>query len=440
MTRTHRFHGHLNYDAPVKSTPIFLLLAAMFFAACGTTVTPPPLVTPEGEDRYLIDPRSGSTVTPPPGVETRFESAYRHALAGNEAEAERWIAELRQRSPEYLPLALLEAMIDIRAGRYDEARRQLERVREREPDNLVASVYEAEIAVRERRTREAYDLYRKAAALPGAPAAASERLTELETALFNELYAAAQTAQPAESIRLLREALTFNAGAIEPRIMLAQRLIEQREFEEARRELEPVLGTSADRPDVQEILAEVDVGRGRYQEAIVRYDRLARRTKDERYQRRLDVIKAEWSAANMPSHYRSALDSDAVTRAELAVLLYWTVPSIRFAQNLGTPQIAVDIEDLAGREEVIRAIALGLYDVDPVTRRVGPYRHVTAGRLSTHLARVLTLRGAACARGVPGDRVLAACGVEDPLTAFAPDATVSGRDTLRYLEQIAKKL
>ena len=71
----------------------------------------------------------------------------------------------------------------------------------------------------------------------------------------------------------------------------------------------------------------------------------------------------------MPAHYRAAADSLAVTRSDFAVLLYWTVPSVRFAQNLGTPQIAVDIEDVAGREEIIRALALGLYDVDPVTRR-----------------------------------------------------------------------
>ena len=52
----------------------------------------------------------------------------------------------------------------------------------------------------------------------------------------------------------------------------------------------------------------------------MRLDRLARRTRDARYQRRLDEVKSEWSAANMPSHYRAALESTALTRAELAVL------------------------------------------------------------------------------------------------------------------------
>jgi tetratricopeptide (TPR) repeat protein len=422
----------------LKSTTTFLLATALLLlAACGTANVPmPPAAAPfEGEDRFLIHPLTGRTLPPP--ISDRFEAAYRYGMAGNEAEADRRIAELRQRSPEALvPTLLLEALIYIREGRYDDAAAMLQRVREREPDNVVAKVYEAEIAIRQKQTRIAYDLYRQ---LPGVPTAA-ERLTELEGTIFNELYAAAQTAPAAEAIRLLREALTFNTGAVEPRVLLAQKLVAQRSYDEARRELEPLLDTAADRVEVQEMLAEIDIGRGRYQEAIVRYDRLARRTRDPRHQQRLEEIKTEWSAANMPSHYRAALESTALTRAELAVLLYWTVPSVRFAQNLPAPPIAVDVQDMAGREEMIRALALGLYDVDPVTRRVGPYRTVTLSRFSALLGRVLVLRGAPCARGVTHDKVLAACSVEDPLAALPPDATLTGHDALRYLNQLAKKL
>lgn len=409
-------------------------------AACATTAPMPPAVAPQGDDRYLIDPRTASTAVMPPPVEQRFEAAWRHALAGNEAAAQQGLADLRQRAPGLVPATLLEAFLAIRAGRYDEARGLIARGREREPDNLAARVYEAEIAVREGQTRAAYDLYRAIVPLPGSPASARERIAELEAALFNELYAAAQSAPEADSIRLLREALALNAGAVEARVLLAQKLVGQKHFEEARRELEPLLGTAADRPDVQEILAEIDVGRGRYQEAIVRYDRLARRTGEARYAQRLEQIKGDWSALNMPAHYRAALESTAITRSDLAVLLYWTVPSIRFATNLGTPQIAVDIEDVAGREEIIRALALGLYEVDPVTRRVGPYRTVSAARLSHHLARVLVIRGAACARNLPHESVLPSCGVKDPLSTHAPESVLTGRELLAILQQVAKQL
>jgi tetratricopeptide (TPR) repeat protein len=417
----------------------FLIGAALIAARCTTSAPLPPAVTPEGNDRFLIDPRSGAAQTLPPAQASRFEAAWRSVLAYDETQARRALDDVRKRAPEYLPLLLAEAAIDIRAGRYDAARANVERAKERDPEWLAPRIYEAEIAAREENPRAAHALYREIAARPDAPPFLRDRLASLEAALFNELLAAAQSAPEGESVRLLREALTFQPGAIDARILLAQKLLAQKNFEEARRELDPLLNTAADRAEVQEILAEVDAGRGRFQEAIVRYDRLARRTKDPRYERRLEEIKQEWSAANMPPHYRDAHDSAAITRADLAILLYWTVPSVRFAQNLDAPPIAIDVE-IAGREEIIRAIALGLYDVDPVTRRVSPGRIISASRFATHLARVLSLRGAPCARGLTQDRILAACGVTDPLASHAADDTIPGREAQRALAEVAKAM
>lgn len=408
--------------------------AVLILAACTPAVTtPPPAVTPQGEDRYLIDPRTGS---PPADPQTgrQFETAWRFFLAGNDDEAWKLVQQIRGKNPSWDPAWLAAAALDIRAGRFLDA---LEIVRKH--DTIAARVYEAEIAIRLDHPREAYDLYRAIAARPDAPPTAQERVAQLENTLYEQLIASAQSAPDAQSIPLLREALTFRPAAVEPRIQLARKLVTQRSFEEARRELDPLLsGNEVDRAEVQELLAEIDVGRGRYQEAIVRYDRLARRTKEPRYEQRLEEIKADWSMANMPAQYRQALESPAITRADLAILLYWTVPSIRFARNLGTPPIAVDIEDVAGRDEMIRAIAIGLFDVDPVTRRVGPSRVVTAERLSRHLARVLQLRGAACARGATS--ILGACGVTDPLATLPPDSPVSGRDAQKLLAQVARQL
>jgi tetratricopeptide (TPR) repeat protein len=404
----------------------------LLLASCTPAVTPPPNVTPQGEDRYLVDPRTGSPVADAE-TDRKLDAAWRYALAGNDAEARRLLDEIRKKHPGYAPASLAEAAMEIRANRFEAARAIVSKF-----DTIAARVYEAEIAFRENDARRALELYRPLATqVP----TANERIALLENTLYDQLFAAAQSAPDAQAIPLLREALTFRPAAVEPRILLARKLVLQRGFDEAKRELEPLLsGNEVDRAEVQELLAEIDIGRGRYQEAIVRYDRLARRTKEPRYQQRLDEIKSEWSMANMPSQYRQALESPAITRGDLAILLYWTVPSIRFARNLGAPTIAVDIEDVAGREEMIRAIAIGLYDVDPVTRRVGPSRIVTADRLSRHLARLLQLRGAACARGMTPDKILSACGVTDPLATWPPDASVSGRDAKTLLEQVAKQL
>ena len=417
-----------------------LFAALMAAASCAPVDAPPPAVVPQGEDRFLIDPRTGADATLPAAVAPKFETAWRYVVAGNELEAQRRLAEIEKTHPDLLPVMLARAAMHIKAGRFDDASAAVGEALARAPESVAARMYEAEIAMRQGQTRPALTLYEGIAARPDAPAIAGERVAQLRDMVFSELYAAAQSASDPDAARLLREALAINAGSTEARILLARKLLAQRNFDEARKELDPLLNTIADRAEIQEMLAEIEVGRGRYQEAIVRYDRLARRTKDPRYEQRLEEIKQEWSAANMPQHFRTALDSVALTRAELATLLYWTVPSVRFAQNLGAPPIAVDIEEVEGREEMIRAIALGLYDVDPVTRRVGPFRQVTAGRLSSLLARVLTSRGAACARGLTNDKVLAACGVTDPLATYSADAMVTGRDAQKALEQLAKKL
>ncbi len=423
-----------------RAKTLILLAMVIVAASCAPVDVPPPAVTPQGDDRYLLDPRTGYTGAVTPQVARRFDTAWRFVLADNAPEARRRLDEILKTNPEYVPAILAESALELKAGRYDSARPGVAEALERDPDSIAARVYEAEIALRGGETRLAYDLYRAIASRPDAPPIASERVAQLQETIFNELYAAAQTASDAEAVRVLREALAINAGAIDARILLARKLVAQRQFDEARKELDPLLNTVADRAEIQEMLAEIEVGRGRYQEAIVRLDRLARRTKDPRYERRLEEIKQEWSAANMPSHFHTALASTALTRAELATLLYWTVPSIRFAQNLGAPPIAVDIEEVQGREEMIRAIALGLYDVDPVTRRVSPFRQVTAGRLSALLARVLTIRGAACARGLTHERVLAACSVTDPLATYPSDALMTGREAQRALDQIRSKL
>lgn len=423
----------------MKTKILLVLAAAMALAACRPAAVVPPVVVPAGEDRYLIDPRTGFNAPEPP----EFELAWRHLMAGNEAEARRRIADIRAKYPSYLPALLAEAAMEMRAGNLDAAGAAVAEARQKAPEGWPAPrVYEAEIAWRRGDTRSAFQLYRDLAGQPGAPEFVPERLNALQTRLFNDLVAQAAGSPDANAVALLREALTFNPAAMDVRVMLAGRLVNLGHFEEARREIAPVLDTpQVDQPAVQEILAEIDVGRGRYQEAIVRYERLSRRFREERrYAERLERIKEQWSMANMPPQFRQAMESPAVTRSDFAVLLYWLVPSVRFAQNLDAPPIAIDLENAAGREEIIRAIAIGLYDVDPVTRRVSPGRVLSAARISVQLQRLLMLRGAPCARGLQQTAVLSACGVADPGLSVPGDATLTGREVARALEQVAKAL
>jgi tetratricopeptide (TPR) repeat protein len=417
----------------LKSISILLLaVIAILVAACGGTVAPPPIVEPQGDARFLIDPRTGFDSS----MEPKFETAWRFYLAGNDAEAQKQIAAL----PGYPPATLLTAAMDIRAGRLDEASAIVSRLLADHPAWTAANMYAAEIALARNDLRGALRSYQQVA---NPPELAVSRMTEIRKRLFDQLLASAQTNGP-DSIATLREALQIEPASTAARMLLVQKLLAMKSYDEARRELDPILNTGdVDRPDVQESLAEIEVGRGRYQEAIVRYDRLARRTNDPRYLQRLNAIKDQFAAANMPPQFQRAFESDGITRADLAVLLYWKVPSIRFAQNVGTPSIAVDLDnDVVGREEMIRAIALGIFPVDPVMRRASPNTMLTAAATARAVTRALVARGAACTREAGNDpqKVLAACGINDPMIGTTPDAPVTGRFATAMAEQIDKAL
>lgn len=407
----------------MKSTTILLIaVLAAIVAACATAPAPPPLVEPQGDARYLIDPRTGFDKPADPN----FDTAWRYYLSGNDAEAQKRIGMM----PGYVPASLLQAAIDIRAGRLDEADAIIAKL----PSWTASNVYAAEIALARNDLRTAYRLDQQVA---NPPEIVATRLADIRKRLFDQLVAT-------DSIASLREALQLEPAANATRMLLVQKLLANKSYDDARREIDPILNTAdVDRPDVQEALAEIDIGRGRYQEAIVRYDRLAHRTNDPRYLQRLNEIKDQFAAANMPTQYQRALESDAITRADFAVLLYWKVPSIRFAQNVGAPPIAVDLDaDVIGREEMIRAIALGIFPVDPVTRRASPNSILSSSAAARAAARTLTARGASCARegGNDAQKVLAVCGINDPTVGTTADAPVTGRFASAMAEQIDKAL
>ena len=414
------------------------LAAIVTLAAASCTTAPPPAITPSAEARHLVDPRIGWHGSKNDAIERRFDNAWRSVLSGNYADARSRLADIRNRDAGYLPASLAEVAIEIGEGRFDVARAAVDQILARNSDYTAAEVYGAEIDVAQNQIRSAYERYREVLQRPDAPPSASARYAELQTRLFDQLYGAAAAAQPEDAIRFLRDALQVSPNATAARTLLVRDLIALKRFDEAKHELDPLLSSSAiDQSDVQEELAEIEVGTGQYEQAIVRYERLARRDPSGKYARRLEDIKEQFAAANMPPQFLQAMNADSITRSDLAVLMYWKLASIRFAQNVPAPPIAIDISESPGRDEIIRAIALGIYSIDPVTRRVNPDAIVTDTALARIAARVLTVRGAPCARQVTGaDAILAACGV----SATADDVPVSGQTASAVLDQVAQAM
>jgi tetratricopeptide (TPR) repeat protein len=421
----------------LKHFRLTIAVAALAAASCQTT--PPPVVTPpQPEAQHLMDPRTGWKGSTTDAIARRFDSAWQMILAGDYVSARSRLQDIHTRDANYVPASLAEAAIEIGEGRLDAARATVEQILARNPGYTAAEVYAAEIDIAQNRIREAYARYRDLAQRPDAPPGAASRYAELQTRVFDQLYGAAVNAQPEQAIAFLREALQITPNATAARTLLVQDLIALKRYDEAKSEIAPLLNTSAvDQAEVQEALAEIDIGHGQYEEAIARYERLVRRNANGRYGRRLEQVKELFAAANMPPQFLRAMDAPAITRADLAVLMYWKVAAIRFAQNVPAPPIAIDISEMPGRDEIIRAIALGIYQIDPVTRRVNPDADITGAGLARIAARVLALRGAACARQVSGqDAILAACGI----AIAADDLPVSGRAASVVLEQVDRAI
>jgi len=431
----------------VKRISILVLIAATIaLAACAPVNAPPPVAQPSSEERYLVDPRLGAPAAPQ-ALDAKFDAAWRFELADDRAEASKRLEAILARNPSYLPARLAQAAMLIQEKQLDRALEIVVAALAKNPHYTAAEIYRAEIAIAEGDTQRALDLYRGVASEPNAPDLVRERIVELQRTLFDRLLAAAQTASDPAAIRMLREALDLDPTSSQARILLGRKLVATHDFDEARRVLDPVLsGADADRDDVQEALAEIEIGHGRFQEAIVRYERLAHR--DARYAPRLEQIKDQYAAANTPLQYQRAVEAESITRADLAVLLYWKVVAIRFASNVPPPPIAVDVNDTLGREELVRALALGIYGVDPITRRAGASTVVNSTSLARIAARVLLLRGAACSRQATNEptdlgrarSVLAACNVSDPILTLGADSPVSGRSAAAVWEQVDRAL
>lgn len=403
-------------------------------AACSTTAPlAPPAPPVVSENAFELDPRYGYAGTTPAAIARTFNRAVVALQQGDLATADENFRTASDTSPAFPPAVLGQAIVAFEEERFDDARR-LHGEAVVDGSWTAAAILDAELAIREDRAAEALAAYEALSRQPDAPADAARRARLLRQREFDALYARALNEPAAESVATLRAAIDL-VDAESARLLLSRRLIELKRYDEAKRALDQILLRGPGDPDqVQELLADIDYGKGRYQDAIRRLEPLAQKN-PQRFSERLAEVKRRWSEANMPPRYREAVTSESITRSELATLIYWRVPAVRFAKNLPEPPIAVDLGSASGREEMVRAMALGLFPVDPITRTVSPGRVVTFSNYQRILGRLLRLNGVpSCAAAAGGDTgaELTACGVPVPVG----DA-ISGDDAVKALEAIA---
>ena len=180
--------------------------------------------------------------------------------------------------------------------------------------------------------------------------------------------------------------------------------------------------------------------------AVSVFDALA--AEDPRFADQAAEARLAFRISNWPEAERQAARARRLTRAGAASLVWWMFPEVRDARVSGSV-VATDVLERRDSRPMMRAVALGLLDVDADTHRArpdAPLGRAAAAQLLLRLAGVL--RGAdagpACLRGSPGPwrgaadaiRLAAACG----LLSESGGSFVSGPELTRALDRLRSLL
>jgi tetratricopeptide (TPR) repeat protein len=423
----------------MKRLQSLIVLSLTFaFLSC-TTIQPVPPQPLSEQARRLIDPMIGYSGPGDAQLAELHAAAWSRFSAGrvDQAEAE-WRRMLAQR-PQFEPATVGLAAVAIALDQPQRAEELLAGVSSY-PASLV---YRAEIAAGKGDVVTAAELLQPVVGAPNLPASVTSRFEQLRHLAVEELLLRAQTVETTERIRLFRQAVALAPEARETRLDLVDLLIAQRSFTDARSTLEPLVESAAGLNRVQASLAEIEIGEGRFQPAMRRYERLVELTGDAVYRERLDAARRLWHESNLPRQFQLANRAPAITREQMAVLFFWKIPSIRFARNLGQPPIIVDMEEVTGKEELIRALQLGLLPLDSVTRSARPRRQVTAGEFLEAAVRALGFISsdpctAASATAASPAAALRACGIDTLGLERDRSQFVSGENAAAILDQLAR--
>lgn len=167
---------------------------------------------------------------------------------------------------------------------------------------------------------------------------------------------------------------------------------------------------------------------------------------DPSLQTELARAKFSWRMLNSPEQVRGLRDKVALSRADFAVLLYWTVPQIRTARP-GAAQIASDIVDHPSRDEIARVANLGLMSIDESLHRFSPNAALRRADAVSALLRLIAANDRTGACGLPRTagrdalcRTGAACGLFDDAALCQAGASLSGAEAIEMLRRALDRL
>lgn len=419
---------------------IALLLLLVLSAACaGSRGGGAPVGRAGRSEKFPLDPREEIAGPFPEGV----ESGWAALVAGDAVTAEKEFSRARAAQPNRAAeIGLIESR--LLRGRTAEALSGCREALGGANPTLPLLVACGEAHARAGEVFEAHELYARAATRSRERSAIRERATELKSEMVEALRKAASSGAKDKNFPDARgrvdraieidpgdAGLHALAGEIELSAGNRDRAFER--FREAYR-LDPK------NVGVQEKLADLAIEKDPAL-AVSVLDALARR--DPGYRERAAEARVAFRASNWPAPERDAAGSERLTRAQAATLVWWMLPEIR-ETKVTTSVIASDAVSRRDTRAILRAVSLGLLDVDRETHRARPDGVLTRRAAARMLLRLLRIVNPAvrprCLEDSPesGRSGVAAvrAAVQCKLLPESENSSVSGREFTRGLDRV----
>ncbi len=364
--------------------PALLLVAGAILLSIGCASSGTP--SARRSERFPLDPREELSGPFPDGVETGWQ-----ALAAGDAQtAEREFLRARSGGAHLAAeIGLIESRVVL--GQIKEAVDSCEKALTG-PVTIPLLVACGEARARNDQVFEAHELYARAAArAPGRPAL-KERAGELEKEAIESLARSASSGAKDQKYpdarRRIARAIELRPGDAGLHALAGEIELGAGDTEKAFERFREAYRLDPTNVPVQEKVAELALERDPAL-AVSVLDELSR--KDPRYQDRAAAARLAFRISNWPPAERDIARSERLTRAGAATLVWWMFPEIREAK-VSASIIASDAVSRRDSRAVLRAVSLGLLDVDRGTHRARPDAGLTrrtAARMVLRLSKLV---------------------------------------------------
>ena len=432
-----------------------VVVLAAVVAGCASSAPSRPVasVLASGDKPYLVTPTRGYPLALDAGTQKHLNEIYRTLIEGGEpALAHQQAERLLAQNPGLHPASVLAAQADFVAKDYNRASGRMRPIAEEMPDYVAAQLLLG------RSSEKTGDIPRSFAAYfaisdvePVALKRSDEvraRAIEILANRINDSLDKGRLEEASLGVVQMQEWAPEEATTLQLTAQVAAVMGEPEVELEALRLL---VGRYSQDRDLVERYAELELDAGDPSLGLRALQTLsAEYPNDAALADQLALAKFRWRLQLLPEEIRQLAELPSLARSELASLLFWLFPEVRYGHPAAA-RIASDILDNPHREEIVRVINLGLMEMDTNLHQFSPDRPARRIDVLSSLALLLGRHqpSLACMGEPPltGSisfeyvcRVTTRCGLLPSEADCLPSSVVSGGTALEMCRRAQEQL